>query len=164
MRSERSRPAEQARLFLALALVLPLLLSAGCAAKKVRIYDTGSVQQNRENIIQYASTLLGKPYKNAAKGPDAFDCSGLVYYVYKRFDIGLPISTDGLNRTGWEIAPDDVAAADLVLFRIKRDNHVGIMINRIEFIHASKSRGVTVDSLEAGYWRRNFSQFRRVMY
>lgn len=151
------------RLFLICALAVPLLLSAGCAAKKVRMYDSASVPQNRENIIQYASTLLGKPYKNAAKGPDAFDCSGLVYYVYKRFEIGLPMSTDGLNRTGWEIGADDVTSADLVLFRIKRENHVGIMINRVEFIHASKSRGVAVDSLESRYWKRNFSHFRRVM-
>ncbi len=127
------------------------------------MYDPASVPQNRENIIQYASTLLGKPYKNAAKGPDAFDCSGLVYHVYKRFEIGLPVSTDGLNRTGWEIGADDVNPADLVLFRIKRENHVGIMINRVEFIHASKSRGVAVDSLESKYWKRNFSHFRRVM-
>jgi cell wall-associated NlpC family hydrolase len=152
------------RFFLAFVLLAPLVLSVGCAPKKVRLYDSAVVPQNRGDIIQYASTLIGKPYRNAAKGPDAFDCSGLVYYVYKRFDIGLPISTDGLNRTGWEIGADDVGAADLVLFRIKHDSHVGIMINRLEFIHASKSRGVTVDSLESRYWKRNLSQFRRVMY
>jgi cell wall-associated NlpC family hydrolase len=164
VKGERRCRAQQARFLLTLALVLPLVLSVGCAAKKVRIYDSGFVPQDRQNIIQYASTLIGKPYRNAAKGPDAFDCSGLVYYVYKRFDIGLPVSTDGLSRIGWEIGGDDVAAADLVLFRIKRNNHVGIMINSLEFIHASKSRGVTVDSLETRYWRRNLSQFRRVMY
>jgi cell wall-associated NlpC family hydrolase len=40
---------------------------------------------------------------------------------------------------------------------------VGIMINRVEFIHASKSRGVTVDSIDAAYWRRNLSHFRRIL-
>ena len=117
----------------------------------------------RDDIVRYAVTLLGKPYRNAAKGPDAFDCSGFVHYVYKRFDITVPISTEGLNRMGYEISRSDVLIGDLVVFRIKRDHHVGIMINGLEFIHASTSRGVAIDSVDAPYWKRNFSQFRRVI-
>jgi hypothetical protein len=37
------------------------------------------------------------------------------------------------------------------------------MINRLEFVHASKSRGVTVDSVDAVYWKRAFSHFRRIL-
>jgi cell wall-associated NlpC family hydrolase len=116
-----------------------------------------------DDIIRYAVTLLGKPYRNAAKGPDAFDCSGFVYYVYGRFGMKVPVSTDGLDKIGYEIGGDDIAPGDLVVFRIKRDLHVGIMINRLEFIHASKSRGVTVDSIDGAYWKRNFSHFRRIL-
>jgi cell wall-associated NlpC family hydrolase len=116
-----------------------------------------------DDIIRYAVTLLGKPYRNAAKGPDAFDCSGFVYYVYGQLGMKMPVSTDGLEKIGYEIGGDDIAPGDLVIFRIKRDLHVGIMINRLQFIHASKSRGVTVDSIDEAYWKRNFSHFRRIL-
>jgi cell wall-associated NlpC family hydrolase len=115
------------------------------------------------DIVRYAVTLLGKPYKNGAKGPDAFDCSGFIYYVYGRFGMAVPVSTEGLDNIGYEIGRSDVASGDLVVFLIKHERHVGIMINRLEFIHASKSRGVTVDSVETAYWKRNFSHFRRIL-
>ena len=75
----------------------------------------------------------------------------------------MPVSTEGLNKIGYEVGRSDVGSGDLVIFLIKHEYHVGIMINRLEFIHASKSRGVTVDSVEAAYWKRNFSHFRRIL-
>lgn len=146
-----------------LLFVLTLLLVFGCAPKKVKVYESATVPEVRSGIARYAVTLLGKPYRSAAKGPDSFDCSGLVYYVYKRFDITVPYHTEGINRVGREVPADDIMVGDLVVFKIKREYHVGIMISKREFIHASKSRGVAVDSIEARYWRRNFSHFRRVL-
>jgi cell wall-associated NlpC family hydrolase len=146
-----------------LVALLSVILSSGCAPKKIKGYGSVPSAEARESIVRYATTLLGKPYQSAAKGPEAFDCSGLVYYVYKHFDIKLPVSTNGLNRSGVEITRDDVVSADLVLFKIRSDYHVGIMINDRQFIHASKSRGVAVDSLEQKYWKNCLDQFRRVL-
>ncbi len=163
MRTGRRRLTDDIRLFLTLTIALSLLAVFGCAPKTVRIDDSAPAARMSNDIVRYAVTLLGKPYKNAAKGPDAFDCSGFVYYVYRRFGMSVPVSTEGLNKIGYEIGPANVASGDLVVFLIKREHHVGIMINRLEFIHASKSRGVTVDSVEAAYWKRNFSHFRRIL-
>jgi len=151
------------RLLLGLAAFLFLLSAPGCAPKKVRLYEPAHGPGLRQNIVDYAITLLGKHYRNGAKGPDTFDCSGFVYYVYGRFNIVVPLSTAGLNKTGHAISKDDVAAADLAIFRISGDYHVGIMVNRLEFVHASKSRGVVIDRIDAPYWRRNFTHFRRVL-
>ncbi len=49
---------------------------------------------------------------------------------------------------------------DLVVFRIKGDFHVGIMLNGHEFVHASKSRGVAIDDLSLPYWRKSLKAFR----
>jgi cell wall-associated NlpC family hydrolase len=155
--------AEDIWFFVSLTITLSLLAAFGCAPKTVRIYDSAPAARMSDDIVRYAVTLLGKPYKNAAKGPDAFDCSGFVSHVYGRFGMAVPVSTEGLNKIGYEIGRSDVASGDLVVFRIKREHHVGIMINRLEFIHASKSRGVTVDSVDAVYWKRNFSYFRRIL-
>jgi cell wall-associated NlpC family hydrolase len=150
--------------FLVILLVVCALAGAfGCAPKKVRVYETLPTLQARDNLVEYAVTLLGKPYRNGAKGPQAFDCSGFVHYVYERFDVMLPISTEGLTKIGCEISRDDLAVGDLVLFLIKGDMHVGIMINDLEFIHASKSRGVAIDSIDFPYWKEACSHFRRIL-
>ncbi len=140
-----------------------MLSAPGCAPKSVRLYEPAPPSELRGNIVDYAVTLLGKQYRNGAKGPDVFDCSGFVYHVYGRFNIVVPVSTAGLNRVGYEISRDDIEAGDLAIFRISQDYHVGIMINRLEFVHASTSRGVAIDSIDAPYWKRNFSHFRRIL-
>ena len=143
-------------------LLLPVfVLVGGCAPKQVRVYE--ALPESRSQIIEYAITLMGKPYKSAAKGPDAFDCSGLVYYVYKRFNVALPYTTEELDRVGVEISRADVLAGDLVFFKIKRAYHMGMMLNGHEFIHASKSRGVAIDKLDLPYWQRSLLRFRRVL-
>lgn len=151
------------RLFIGLAALCLVLFASGCAPKSVRPYESAPSYELRGSIVDYAVTLLGKNYRNGAKGPDSFDCSGFVYYVYGRFNVAVPVSTAGLNKTGYEVPRDDISPADLAVFRISSDYHVGIMINRLEFIHASKSRGIAIDSIDAPYWKRNFSHFRRVL-
>lgn len=145
-------------------LILPVLAAlSGCVSAPMKNQGPPPYAAFREVIIDYATTLLGRPYRNGAKGPDAFDCSGYVYFVYTMFGVTVPVSTEGLSKTGTEVSRDDVAMADLAIFTIGGDRHVGIMINGLEFIHASKSRGVTIDSIDAPYWKKNFSHFQRIL-
>jgi cell wall-associated NlpC family hydrolase len=140
-------------------VILPILW--GCTPNKVRLYE--SPTDLRSGIVQTAMSLHGKPYRNGAKGPEGFDCSGFVHYVYRKWGILLPVATDGQNRSGSEVGRDSAMPGDLVLFRIKKELHIGILLNRREFIHASKSRGVAVDDLEAAYWRANLLGFRSIL-
>lgn len=145
------------------SLFLSILISIwGCAPKKVKVYHD-EVSDIRREIVEMAVQHIGRPYKSGAKGPDAFDCSGFVHYVYKRFQISLPPMTDGQIKVSYEIPQEAVLPGDLVFFRIKKDFHVGIMINKREFVHASKSRGVAVDDVESAYWRKNLLCFRRAI-
>lgn len=134
---------------------------SGCAAKKVQIYE--QTTDLRNNIVHSAINLHGKPYKSGAKGPDAFDCSGFIHYVYKKWGVILPVTTDGLIRIGYEINNSNVQPGDLVFFKIKKELHTGIMLNRKEFIHASRSRGVAIDNIEAVYWRKGLIGYRCVL-
>jgi len=45
------------------------------------------------DIVEYARQYIGYPYVYATHGPDSFDCSGFVYYVFKHFGISLPLSS-----------------------------------------------------------------------
>ena len=45
----------------------------------------------RDKIIDYAQSELGSKYVWGATGPNTFDCSGFVQYVYKRsINVDLP--------------------------------------------------------------------------
>ncbi len=145
------------------ALVVALVLSTlfSCAPKKVRVYE--SISDIRSEVIRTSSAFIGKPYKGGAKGPDAFDCSGFVYYVFKQSRVVLPVTAEGLLKAGYQISREEVRPGDLVFFKISKELHLGIMLNGRDFIHASKSKGVTVDDVDSSYWRRNLLSFRTVL-
>jgi cell wall-associated NlpC family hydrolase len=147
--------------FRILVLFVVFIVLAACAPKKVRLY--GVSDGTRNNIVASALSLLGKPYKNAARGPDAFDCSGFVYYVFKQHQISLPPPVEAQGRSGYEISQNGIQPGDLVIFRIDGDFHIGIVISGDEFVHASKSRGVAIDSVGTSYWHKRLIGFRSVL-
>ena len=44
-------------------------------------------------VLWLVAAQRGKPYRWGAAGPNSFDCSGLVQYVYKRLGVNLPRTT-----------------------------------------------------------------------
>jgi cell wall-associated NlpC family hydrolase len=142
-----------------LLLFVVFIVIAACTPKKIRLYD---VSDNiRSNVVASALALQGKPYKNGAKGPDAFDCSGLVYHVFKQYR-PLPPPAEAQSRAGQAINRDSLLPGDLVFFKIEGDFHVGIVISRGEFVHASKSRVIAIDNLDTNYWRKRLVGYRSV--
>jgi cell wall-associated NlpC family hydrolase len=144
-----------------LVMIILLAVVSSCAPKQVRIYD--GAEGTRSDIIQHATSVLGKPYKNGAKGPDAFDCSGLIHFAYKRVNIALPVMTEKQIEAGLEVPPANVLPGDLVFFKIKKDYHVGMMLNKKDFIHSSTTKGVSVDNIESTYWKRSLVCFRSIL-
>lgn len=145
-----------------LFVVFTLLILGACAPKQIRLYDV-STDAIRIEVSQAALVQKGKPYRSGAKGPDAFDCSGLVHYVFKQNRVPLPVTAEAQGRAGYEINRDNIQPGDLVLFRIGSDWHVGIMVGRNEFVHASKSRGVVVDNVDGDYWQKRLVGFRSIL-
>jgi len=143
-----------------LYLICLLLVFHGCATKRIRISEP--LSESRSAVVRSSVDLLGKPYKSGGRGPDAFDCSGLVYHTYKKIGVALPVTAEEQGRTGTEVSREMILPGDLVIFRIKRDYHVGIMLNDREFVHASKSRGVAIDDLSLPYWVRSLQGFRSI--
>lgn len=43
-----------------------------------------------DTLIQYGMTQVGDPYVYGAEGPNAFDCSGLMLYIFEHFGLKLP--------------------------------------------------------------------------
>jgi cell wall-associated NlpC family hydrolase len=143
-----------------ITLFFIFIVLAACAPKRVRLYGVSDVM--RSNVVASALSLQGKPYKSGAKGPDAFDCSGFVYYVFKQHRISLPPPAEAQGRAGHEVNRDSSQPGDLVFFKIDGDFHVGIVISGDEFVHTSSSRGIAIDSVDASYWRRRLIGYRSV--
>lgn len=139
---------------------------------------TLSYSQTREladSLIDYSLEFLGKPYRRAANGPNAFDCSGFTRFVYRQIGIDLPHSSVDQGKLGKEVTGDLSALqkGDLILFsgRANGSNigHVGIFIELDEsgesfsFIHASTSNGVIVSHSNETYYSKRFRAVRRVL-
>lgn len=71
-----------------------------------------------------AAAQRGKPYRWAAAGPNAFDCSGLVQYVYKRLGVALPRTTYAQYAAAVHIPRSQMRPGDLIF--VDRLGHVGI--------------------------------------
>ncbi|PJI08049.1 MULTISPECIES: NlpC/P60 family protein [Clostridium] len=90
-----------------------------------------------EAIVSYAKNFLGDKYVWGAKGPNEFDCSGLVWYVYKHFGITLGEDTYSQVNDG-EAVTGSLQPGDLVFFypSAKGPDHVGIYVGDNAFIQA----------------------------
>ncbi len=121
------------------------------------------------DVVNVAKLYLGKPYKPAAKGPDAFDCSGFTYFVYKQFGITISGGSSSQASAGRAVQKSDLLPGDLVLFTSPNSRgaigHVGIYIGGGNFIHASSGSAycVKIDSLLTGGYASRYVTARRLL-
>lgn len=86
-------------------------------------------------ILDFALDQLGKTYKWAADGPDAYDCSGLVLAAYKLVGKVLPHNSIRQYDEVKKIRRNQLQPGDLI-FYYKDLHHVGIYIGEGRMIHA----------------------------
>ena len=99
--------------------------------------------------------MVGTPYRYGGAGPQGFDCSGLVYYSYRKAGIAVPRGTGEQYRQSRRVKLSRLQPGDLIFFRISRDrlSHVGIYAGSGRFIHApSSGKRVAYASLDNPYW------------
>ena len=127
-----------------------------------------------QQVIEYARTYTGTPYKLGAAGPKQFDCSHFTSHVFKKFGYTLTPFTQAQFKEGREVPSyADMQVGDLVFFgkrgSVRDIGHVGIVvsINRengsFNFIHASVSKGVTEDNSNQPYFMMRYVGARRVL-
>lgn len=134
----------------------PVLLSSRQTMKK-----NNDFSNIREQIISFAQTKLGSPYVWGATGPNTFDCSGFVGYVFqKAANVNLPRVSSSQATFKPKIASMDMEKGDLVFFETTgkgRISHVGIYMGNRQFIHASSGRKrVTISSLDSTFYNKTF--------
>lgn len=92
------------------------------------------------------------------------DCSGFVQLTFReQFAMQLPRDTGSQAQLGRSISTRQLRPGDLVFFHIgKRTRHVGVMVEKNKFLHASTSKGVMISDLNQPYWQRYYWQARRL--
>ena len=107
-------------------------------------------------LISVASSKIGSPYVWGAKGPNAFDCSGFVYWCLNQ----AGVRQSYLTSSGWRNVGrytkitnfNDIQAGDIVVV----NGHVGIAAGGGTVIDASSSNGRVVHRSLSQWWRNNF--------
>ena len=127
-----------------------------------------------DEILDYAKTFLGVPYRLGAGGPDLFDCSGFTSYVFREFGFYLPHNSVMQARDTRPVESfSDLRKGDLVFFgsrgSIREIGHVGIVVDvdldrgMFRFIHASTSNGVEIQRSTQPYFMMRYIGAGRVL-
>lgn len=134
------------------------------------IIENDDVSYLVKQIINSASENLGVGYRGGGTTKDGFDCSGLIYSTFKKFDITLPRSSHEMATVGNKIELQNAKKGDLIFFinrGQRRINHVGMVVevtaDEVKFIHSSTQSGVIISSTKEPYYNRTFVQINRVL-
>ena len=112
-----------------------------------------------KDIIKTAKSYIGVPYKFGGTTPKAFDCSGYLQYVFAQNGIAIPRTADEQYKLGRRTTSSrQLVPGDLVFFTTYEPgaSHCGIYLGNGDFIHASSSKGVRIDSLSSDYWQPRY--------
>jgi hypothetical protein len=97
---------KQTRLFLILLLIL---LITSCSGTNQTFLPSSKAEQ----ALEIAIDQTGKPYEWGGRGPNKFDCSGLITWSYKQ-----AVGQEEIFRIGEEIR-DDATMSDLYDYNVK---------------------------------------------
>lgn len=118
-------------------------------------------------VISSAQDKLGSTYVYGDTGKEGYDCSGLIYSIYKNeLGISLPRSSREQSGFGTQVSKSDLQQGDLVFFNTTGSgvSHVGIYIGDGQFIHASSGqKKVITSSLSEGYYEQRYVNATRVL-
>jgi probable lipoprotein NlpC len=152
---------------------LLLLLMSGCSQRSSLepVEKNTAINAPTVELAHLQGVLLaqykdwrGTPHKWGGMSKKGIDCSGLVKLTFEQqFSLSLPRTTAAQVKVGYSIKRQQLRTGDLVFFKTGMNvRHVGIMVDELQFFHASSSRGVILSRLDNPYWNSHYWQSRRV--
>jgi peptidoglycan DL-endopeptidase CwlO len=100
---------------------------------RVPAYSAGRAGE----AVRFAHAQLGKGYRWAGSGPDAYDCSGLTSAAWGAAGVPLPHNAARQYRAVTRIGRHDLRPGDLV-FYYRDIHHVGMYVGDGKIIHAPR--------------------------
>ena len=123
------------------------------------------VSGNVKEVLTYANTFTGVPYKFGGTTPAGFDCSGYIRYVFQKIGFDMPRQADEQYTVGKKVEKKNLQPGDLVFFETYEPgiSHSGIYIGDGQFISATSSSGVAVADIDDSYWGPRYRGAKRVL-
>ncbi|MBT2649027.1 LysM peptidoglycan-binding domain-containing protein [Bacillus sp. ISL-34] len=114
-------------------------------------------------LVSEAKKLIGTPYSWAGASPSGFDCSGFIYYTFKKAGYEVPrLSSSTYYDMGKKVTSPK--SGDLIFFATGSNksvvSHMGIYLGGGEFIHASSSKGVSISTTSNSYFKSKIIGYR----
>lgn len=98
-------------------------------------------------IVNAAMSKVGSPYVWGAAGPNAFDCSGLVYWAHQQVGLNIPRVSYDQAVGGVAVSLDQLQPGDVITM-YSGASHAAIYIGNGQVVHAlNESVPVKVDNL-----------------
>ena len=140
---------------------------------KKEIDSTFIISESKlDSIIEFGLQQIGTKYVYGGTSPSGFDCSGLMYYIFKKYDIKVSRASRSLTSLGKEISLNEIKKGDFLFFKGRsvsssRVGHVSICIevtkDSFKMLHAT-DRGVVVDTFkEISYYQKRFLFAKRFL-
>lgn len=101
--------------------------------------ETNGQSNAVNNFVALVRAQVGKPYVWGAAGPDSFDCSGLVYWIWGQIGAQISRTADIQWKECSEVNSSQLQVGDLLFTEFGTDglpNHVGIYIGNSRLVHA----------------------------
>lgn len=110
------------------------------AAETVRTEPTPTARPEppptaAEVAVATALEQIGKPYRWAATGPSAFDCSGLTSFAWRAAGVEVPRTSRAQFASLPRVSPDELQPGDLIY----SPGHIGMFIGDGQMVHAPLS-------------------------
>lgn len=143
-----------------------ILLAALCLAACSSISTPPPIQDyaTRQSVLVDALGQIGRPYVYGGADANGFDCSGLVYHVYRKAGVQLPRTAAAQFKAGRRIPFSSVAPGDLVFYKIGGGMHVTIYVGHGEVVQAPKPGDtVSIAHVERKWWRKHYVGTVRIL-
>jgi murein DD-endopeptidase / murein LD-carboxypeptidase len=121
---------------------------------------------DQQKMMDAILAWMGTPYELGGNSKSGIDCSGFTQHIFKESaGMDLPRTTETQVKLGSPVSQDELKFGDLIFFNTTGQNpsHVGIYIGDDMFAHASVSFGVTLSSLYSSYYKKRYTEARRVI-
>jgi cell wall-associated NlpC family hydrolase len=121
---------------------------------------------NDQKMMDVILSYLGTPYQYGGDSKSGIDCSAFTSAVYDQsVRLKLPRTAGDQVKQGKQVLRDELKFGDLMFFNTTGANpsHVGIYIGDDLFAHASEAFGVTISSIESSYYKKRYTEARRII-
>ena len=128
--------------------------------------NTPAARDLTAELLAHARTWLGTPYVYGGASKSGTDCSGFTMRCFAAVGCSLSHGARSQYAAAKPVTVAQRKAGDLVFFTGPGQSgitHVGIYLGSGRFIHASTSRGVTIDNIDGPYFSRYYVGAGRIL-